>query len=453
MESNWSRHSRTSQTSLKPRRSGYEPSDAETDFQETPWHGHNRKISGGLESEVTKAAELELARNISPWKHGRRHSSRFEYDGASTRNDAVASPVHRRTSSKSPYKQRRDDGTVRSPITGSETHRTISPFSKAERRRHVSPFKSDKEEHDLNDADEIVSSNRKQNQRRRSTTAPRVRARSEVEQQSNYDPTPTKGERTPSPLSKGLAITTTLGERTPSPISKAMIQKQRQAPHTKSPSVGEINDMIANAKLARTPPKANAPLAFGSSDSISIAPDDIFFSRECKILALPKTVNPIPKPRNGGFENHLINPNIKMVSQRGNAFDHYARGTPSSYGLSQTTTTTSSSALSDTSGRTTASAKKFTANRRKSESHSLFACMRKGGSCRKTKSPERAPVFNEASFIEKAFVVESVRQFWADKHRPASLNGFTCQKQEAELLKGLVSYRTYSLLSCICFPT
>lgn len=442
MESNWSRHRSTSQTSLKPQRSGYEPSDAETDFLETPWHGHNRKISGGLESEVTKAAGLELARNISPWKHSRRHSSRFEYDGAPTKNDAVADPVHRRTSSKSPYRQRRDDGTVRSPTTGSETRRNISPLSKAERRRHVSPFKSDKEEHGLNDADEIVSSNRKQNQRRRPTTAPRVRARSEVEQQSNNDPTPTKGERTPSPLSKGLARTTTLGERTPSPISKAMIQKQRPAPHTKSPSVGEINEMIANAKLGRAPPKANAPLAFGSPDSVSIAPGDIFFSRECKIVALPKTVNPIPKPKNGGFENHSIDPKVKMVSQRGNAFDHYARGAPSSYGLSQTITTTSSSALSDTSGRTTASAKKFTANRRKSQSHSLFACMKKGGSCRKTKSPERDPVFNEASFIEKAFVVESVRKFWADKHRPASLNGFTCQKQEAELLKGLVSYKT-----------
>ncbi|XP_024181957.1 uncharacterized protein LOC112187419 [Rosa chinensis] len=484
MENHFSRHSRTSQTSLKTRRSGYEPSDNETDFLETPWHGHNRKISGGLESEVTKAAGLELARNISPFKHSRRHASRFEYDASSARNDAVVSPVRRRTSSKSPYKQRREDGTVCSPIAGVETRRNISPLSKAERRRGASPLKPEKEGHDVNDADQIVNSNRKQSQRRpgrdpqsrRSSTAPRVRARSEVEKKGNYSATPTKGERTPSPLSKALVLTTptarertpsplskapvlttpTARERTPSPISKGLIQQQRQ--HTKSPSVGEINEMIANAKLARTPLEANSPLAFGSSESF--APGDIFFSRECKILALPKTVNPtpkpknalpktvnpIPKPKNGsGFENRLISPNVKMVTPRGNGFDQNARGTPLSYNLSQTTTTTSSSALSrqsskmsGTSGSTTASAKKFTANRKKSESHSLFACMRKGGSCRKTKSPEHSPVFNEASFIQKAFVDESLRQFWADNHRPASLNGFTCHMQEAQLLKDLV---------------
>ncbi|PQP97373.1 hypothetical protein Pyn_01081 [Prunus yedoensis var. nudiflora] len=127
------------------------------------------------------------------------------------------------------------------------------------------------------------------------------------------------------------------------------------------------------------------------------------------------------------------------------------RGTPSPFGLSQTTTTTSSSAVSrqssgtlsvgsskrsDASGTTTASMRKFTENRRKSESQAWFLCMRKGA-CKTKKSPERS-TFNEAAFIEKAIVVESLRQFWADKHRPASLNGFTCHKQEAQILKQLV---------------
>jgi len=232
MENNWSRHSRTSQTSLKPRRSGYEPSDNETDFLETPFHGYNTKITGVLESEVTKAAGLELARNISPLKHRRRHSSRFDYDASAARNDAAVSPVRIRTSSKSPYKQRTEDGTVSSPIAGIESRRNISPFSKAERRRYVSPLKRENEGHD---ADEIVNSNRKQSQRRasrdaqsrRSATAPRVRARSEVEQQSYRDVTPTKGERTVSPFSKART-TSTVRERTPSPITKELIQKQRQ---------------------------------------------------------------------------------------------------------------------------------------------------------------------------------------------------------------------------------
>ncbi|CAN4080085.1 unnamed protein product [Withania somnifera] len=46
---------------------------------------------------------------------------------------------------------------------------------------------------------------------------------------------------------------------------------------------------------------------------------------------------------------------------------------------------------------------------------------------------------DEAFVIAKAYVVQSLRPFWADKHQPASLEGFTCHKQEALLLKDLVS--------------
>ena len=102
---------------------------------------------------------------------------------------------------------------------------------------------------------------------------------------------------------------------------------------------------------------------------------------------------------------------------------------------------------SDASRTTTASMRKFTDNRRKSESQAWFSCMRKSSCKNKKLSPERS-TFNEAAFIEKAFVVESLGQLWADKHRPTSLNGFTCHKQEAQVLKQLVSN---FLIRCISF--
>ena len=61
------------------------------------------------------------------------------------------------------------------------------------------------------------------------------------------------------------------------------------------------------------------------------------------------------------------------------------------------------------------------------------------GPCRTSKSPEHRPI-DETSIIERTFLVKSLRQFWADKHQPGSLNEFTCHKQEAQLLKKLVSY-------------
>ena len=92
------------------------------------------------------------------------------------------------------------------------------------------------------------------------------------------------------------------------------------------------------------------------------------------------------------------------------------------------------------STKTTESMRKFTENRRKSKKELWFHCTKKGP-CRSSKSPERTTgiVFNEALFIEKAFVVEKLRQFWADKYHPVSLNGFTLHKQEAQLLIQLVS--------------
>lgn len=434
-------------TTSKQRRSGYEPSDTETEWRESPWHDdHNRRNNNGT-FDLVEADKIEsnLPRNIiSPLKLGRRHSSKVEHDKGSPPR---TSPLPRKHSSKSPYKTRRDDG------------RHVSPLPKTEHQKHVSPYKLDNGKGN----GDIAGLNRKlsrRTQRRdergtigqlleagtwsqtsnfshRSVTAPPRQRYREKDRQNNVGNGQVKqrGERT----------------RTPSPIPSNLIRKQGGAASlVKQQAVGEINEVVADdAKISRGP-VCNAAM-FESIDSI--LPGDIFFSRDAVALAMQKNVKPnnvLPKPpmfaQNGSASHQRMRAN-------GNV-DTKARGSSSSAGLSQTTRTsgsaasrhssgkhsTESSKISDSSGRSSSiNSGKFIANRRKGQSEAWFACVMRGGPCRTSrKSPEKQ-TFDEASFIAKAFVVEKLRQFWADKHQPPSLNGFTCHKQEAQLLKQLVS--------------
>ncbi|CAI0462061.1 unnamed protein product [Linum tenue] len=93
------------------------------------------------------------------------------------------------------------------------------------------------------------------------------------------------------------------------------------------------------------------------------------------------------------------------------------------------------------SERRTESVKAFVANRNKSWQSSDSNCMSciQGRSCRTNhKSPEKKTV-NESWYIRRANVVESLRQFWADKYQPSSLKAFSYHKQEAQLLRKCVS--------------
>lgn len=187
----------------KQRRSGYEPSDMETEGSESSWFETNHE-NGVLVSEGLKNM---MPRNTSPMImrlniNGGHHSLRFGYEVSSSANGSKVSPARRRHSSKSPYKPQRDDGNALSPLPSLDFRRNISPFSKAERERHISPYKPRVEEHNL-DKNDFVGSRRKQknrtpsreengahpqlqevnrvtkktNYRRRSMTAPRLRVR------------------------------------------------------------------------------------------------------------------------------------------------------------------------------------------------------------------------------------------------------------------------------------
>ncbi|XP_073305822.1 uncharacterized protein [Primulina huaijiensis] len=434
------------------RRSGYEPSDTETDWVDSPRRETQNKgfdmqsrsripmdgvevmQSAGMlvEMEAPSSGSSRRRHSISPYKPRGEHGNAppLSY------NDLYKnrSPFTRRTYSdldrnSSPFSKsdrrtnldrskNNDSGATVCEIAQSEQRtnpenyiENASPFSTSERRRYVSSYKSGGKVHGLVYQKSNHDSSRgreKSDYSRRTASAPRTRFR-ERGQHIKYD----QGDGTKFP---------------PLP---------HETPHKHAPLVSEINEMLANAKVSKE--SDNHAPNFESTDSIS--PGDIFFSKDYggfQKVVLPKKVGvdprkPLPKPP--GFVAR--NPS----SQQGNKvtlnFNHDIQA------ISQTTTNSSSvvsrqsSNISDSSGRTSASTKKFIANRRKGQTDAWFSCIKKG-SCKKfQKSPEKERPFDEASFIEKAIVVESLRPFWADKHQPGSLIGFTCHKQEAQLLQQL----------------
>ncbi|XP_028774652.1 uncharacterized protein LOC114731608 [Neltuma alba] len=394
-----------SRFSAREGRSGYEPSDTETEWQEVPRHERERK-NLTLGPEEPKVLNF---RNKSPMALYRRHPSKFELEISSPVASSVASSGRRRHQSRSPYRPFRADGEAPFPKTSLDVGRSVSPLPKPDLGRHGSPYQYERENLNRRAVNRVSE---KSNQRR-SKTAPRVRGR------------------------------------------------EREASHGSNPSIGEINEMVAEANFSRDP--VNNELIITSAESS--LPGDIFFSRECN--AMMKSKNMLTKP-NIDDETQFDSSRPKILPQRDTPYHrrhHYhsnranrnlntvnIRGTSSSTTvLSRSSTitstaakskknsgnlSTSSSVKSDVSW-TSASIQKFIMNRRKNQADGWFACMRKVGRP-SNKSPEHRSV-DEASIIEKAFVLQSLPQFWADKHQPTSMDGFICHQQEAQLLKELAS--------------
>ncbi|XP_052198032.1 uncharacterized protein LOC127804952 [Diospyros lotus] len=476
MESSSStRYSRSSQPqslAAIQRKSGYEPSDTETEQHESRWRDFNRRNGDiGLEGFNLNP---DQGRTISPLRLSRRHSARF-FDGeTSSPTEPLRSSPPRRRHSKSPYKPRRDDGNVRSPspVSGfpgngnplspelaSDSRRNVSPFSKLEGRRHISPYKPAGDELNWGQNDSISSNakqNRMQDDKNVSIRERKVNEVSRASGKSNYSH---RSLSAPRPRSREndqqirSGHTQQNGYRTPSPLPGSMSLKDRKASHRNTPSVGELNEMVADAKISRVPLTGGPD--FESTDSISQG--DIFFSRDYANLTM--TMQKIVFPKKDFAESRFNSkpqkftgrdPTSHQQNKTNGNFGHSYQRNSSSTVLTQTISSSaasrqtsdkissSSGRFSAISGRSSASFGKFVTNRKKSQSEAWFSCLKKG-SCRTLKSPEKTKEFDEASMIEKAFVVEGLRQFWADKHQPASLNGFTCHRQEAQVLKQLVS--------------
>ncbi|KAI3935874.1 hypothetical protein MKW92_012181 [Papaver armeniacum] len=384
-----SRHSSRSSHSKsapKQRRNGYEPSDADTDWPDSPWHeiptvnnyNHLQKVR-----VLVKDRPKAFGRSLTPPSS----SSNHDYDFSSAATTSKSSSV-RNNQHKSPYRPQPDDD---ADVV------TLKTNTRDKNRSSLKPTYN-----------------------RRSVSAPKPRAK-EKEQRVVTGLEAWKEDRTPSPLPR----------------------KHRE-------TASEINEMIANARTL------NDPANVDSKVTESISPGDIFFSQ-----TLPLQRNVVKKIPGQG-SNLTSKP--KEVSKRdsiprqrskpnANA-DQTNRGVSSNAVTSQKNTTlnrvssrrssskrsTQSSKTSDGSGTLSESFRKFTDNMQISQKNTWFSCGRKGP-CRTSKAPESYE-FDEASFIQKAFVVENLRQFWADKHQPGSLSAFICNKQQAQHLKQLISHNT-----------
>ncbi|KAL7144220.1 hypothetical protein ABFS83_08G244600 [Erythranthe nasuta] len=332
-------------------RNVYEPSDTETDWPDSP------------------RRQIRQQPGITGFDHTRNNKSPLTRMPSSTmlQMDPPFSGPARRKSSRSPYKPRVDGGnnvclfsqSERRLVSPDNNRENLSPFSISERRRFISPYRQN------NNHDSSKPIDAFNNSSKRGASAPRARRR------------------------------------------------ERGQPIDRFPSVGEMNEMVANAQISRV--LSGHVQNFDSTDSIS--PGDIFFSREYP-----------------GFQNAASTKNTRVDPTR------FVSRNPGSNHRNSSFAESRQSRVSNSSGKTSDSTKKFIENRRKSQGDAWFSCLKKG-SCKTShhKSSEKERTFDEASFIEKAIVVESLRPFWADKHQPASLIGFNCHKQEALLLQELAT--------------
>ncbi|KAG6403406.1 hypothetical protein SASPL_135626 [Salvia splendens] len=332
------------EVSMRPNRirSGYEPSDTENENEHEHEYEHNN--NGIAYDHIRSRSPLPTS---TPSPAPRRHSK-------SPYRPRTNSDLPRRTYSdlRMSVSQRRHTNGNDCPFSQSERrtnnlHRNESPFSSSERRRYSSPLKDDAS---------LGRKERSSGYSRRAASAPRSRLR---------------------------------------PRSKEMNMEEQ-----KLPSVGEINEMVANANMRSNGGDVNL-------DSM----DSIFFSRAAnQPSALPKP----PGRSSASSSNQNSNWSSLMSRQSSN--------------------------ISDTSGRTSGSTARFVASRRKNQSETTwFLCIKKGSCKTSIKSPVKERPFDEASFISKAVVVESLRPLWADKHQPLSLTRFACHKNEAQLLLQLAN--------------
>lgn len=422
-------------STIRQRRSGYEPSDTETDWTLDKSREANAENEKEIDLEEYEPEEPNVAFKNAKDSKSFNSSWRTNVPGSA-----------RRRTTKSPYKPRRDidDGEFHpSPKDlprsvsafsrrpdHSYSHRNASPFQKSENRRNMSPYKYA----GGNREGLFADSNRKQNQPQGNNSV-----HSRVGEKSNYNrryasaPRPDRQHKFDASKERRKA------NKTPSQLSvRSLSRKERETPNKHRPSGGELNEMIAEAKISGSTTGANH--MFQSTETVS--PGDIFFSRDYEALNMQK----ITERKFDKKPQVLTDRNVESAKTPAK-FNRSGKGNLSSTNaLTKRITSAStfvsrqSSNVSDLSGRTTKSMRKFTANRQNSQSEPWFSCI-KNGTCRNSKreSPERARPVDEALVIAKASVAQSLRPFWADKHQPASLEGFTCHKQEALLLKDLVN--------------
>uniref|UniRef100_A0A0E0GBV1 ATPase AAA-type core domain-containing protein n=2 Tax=Oryza TaxID=4527 RepID=A0A0E0GBV1_ORYNI len=392
------RHSRND--SSTKHKSGYEPSDTETEWHESPWN--DAVLPSGRNTQIGARRQ-----NLSP-NHTR------EYPNEKTSN----------------LRNSRTPPRFTEQVHQNSSHSGGKNELRKKSNRTPPRFRPSMESFSRSSIKEKFSQNR-------SISTPKLR--------------PHEKEHPPrAPAFLGTNLISKQGEMD----SADNIKEDSHAENCSQ----EINELIANGKWPNS--RYNE---YACTSTESIPTGDIFFSRDCRapIQRTPTKHNndksltsETARAENYGTEansNNLAQTPKSISAQTG--LSRTIRN--SNYGTSRHTQINSGATLSsqfnsgrysgdsgkfsDFTGKLVGGVMKFTSNMQKAQNDSWLPCVT-GKTCRKPKSPNsKTTDESESSFIQKALVVENIRLFWADKYRPRTLGGFTCHREQIEQLKQLVS--------------
>ncbi|KAI3959037.1 hypothetical protein MKX01_023713 [Papaver californicum] len=374
--SRYSSRSSHSKSASKQRRNGYEPSDADTDWQDSPWHEISTVNNNNNNDHLRIVKVLVKDR---PKAVGRRsltppsRSSNHDYDDFS------------------------------SPVT------TMKPSS-VRNNQHKSSSRTQNHKTSL-DSEENRSS-LKPTYNHRSVSAPKPRAK-EKEQQVDTGLSAWKADRTTSPLPRNHRETAVANARTLNRPANVDLKVAELI----SPFFSQTLTLQRNVVTKNT----------GQGSNLTYKSKEV-----SKRGSMPRQRS---KP-NGNTDQTTQGVSSNTVTSQKNTEINRVSSRRSS-----SKSSTHSSKMSDGSGTLRGSFRKFTENMQMNQKNVWFGCGKKGP-CRTLRKAPEIQEFDEASFIQKALVVENLRQFWADKHQPGSLSGFICNKQQAQHLKELIYHKT-----------
>lgn len=401
------RHSRND-SSIK-HKSGYEPSDTETEWHESPWNdGVLTSERSRLPKDSGRNGQVGRRQNISP-----NHTRDYHVEKTSNVRYSRTPPrVTEQRRQPSPYVAGKNESRKKNSRTPPRFRSSMESFSKSSIKARFS--------------------------RNRSISTPKPRPQE-------------KEHPARAPAFSGTNPVSAHAER------KAADNIEEDS-HAENCSQ-EINELISNGKL---PNSRYNEYTFTSTESVPTG--DIFFSRDCRAplgrtSAMHNNIDEslimhsnVHAKDNGGVTQENSS-NVGQLSQFVSARTGLSRTTTkSSYATgrhSQISTTTTLSSpynggrlsgdsgkFSDFTGKLVGGVMKFTSS--KVQNDAWLPCVT-GKACRKSRTPNNKTTdVSESSFIQKALVVEKIRLLWADKYRPQNLNGFTCHREQVQQLKQLV---------------
>lgn len=387
-------------------RNGYEPSDTETEWHESPWNDAILKSQRTrLPKDPGRIPQVGVRRQNTSPNRAREHP---DDKTSNLRNNRTPPRLTEQRHQTSPYAGGKNESRKKSSRTPPKFRPSMERFSRSSIKERIS---------------------------RRSISTPKLRQH-EKEHPSRV------------PAFHGTPV--------PKQAERDSADFTHADSHVENYSQ-EINELIANGKRPNS--RKNEYICTSTEST-----GDIFFSRDYR-APLEKasvkhnnidTSNSHIDAQNDGAVTQSDSSNLVTTSQfvsvrngisRTTTNTSYATGRHSQ--ISRSTTLSNqfnsgrfsgdSGKFSDFTGKLVGGVMKFTSNMQKAQNDAWLPCMT-GKSCRKPRSPNSQAVDeSESTFIQKALVIEKIRFFWADKYRPRNLSGFTCHREQIQQLKQLVS--------------